>query len=89
MNKDQDEIVSGGNLDIPDGFFVYDLRVDDADPIVEIINDETGEERTLKVPRALAYYLRTHDCGSALMRQKIEENAIRKMQKNLRHILGL
>ena len=86
----------GGVLEIPDGWFVTGANFDIPEPIVHITKEDSvkvysvpTEERTLRVPKALAYYLSTHFCGSYVMRGRIVEDARNCIRTGIKELLGL
>lgn len=91
MRKDQEGQYQGGTLEIPDGFFVCGANFDDDAPYITICPDSANpaEDRKLPVPKALAYYLSVHWCGSEAMHKLIRENERRSVQNTIKEALGL
>ena len=79
----------GGSLTIPDGWFVNKVDLDCHTPYAKIVNDETREEKTVLIPKPLAYYLGTHSCGSDVMRANIEDSTRRSIKNTIKDALGL
>ena len=82
----------GGNIEIPDGWFVSGANFDADGPTITIDNGKSfnaSEERTLSVPKSLAYYLSTHNCGSEEMRERIKDNGRRQVADTIKEALGL
>jgi len=79
----------GGIFEIPDGWFVTGVNFDVEKPYVEITQDNTLKERTLLVPKSLAYFLGTHFCGSHVMRELIQEDTKQFMRTKIKEVLGL
>ena len=81
----------GGSLDIPEGWFVYGADFDSDEPSITICNSNSfnSEERKLLVPKSLAYYLSTHNCGSSEMRERIRDNGRREVRETIKEALGL
>lgn len=48
-----------------------------------------SEEKTLLVPKSLAYYLSIHFCGSDVMRETIQKHTQRKIADAIKRALGL
>jgi hypothetical protein len=89
--SNSDDCVSGSDqtLVIPSGHFVYRCDFDADEPYLTIVKDGDFVETKVPVPRALAYYLRTHSCGSHNMRTIIEEHAKRQTLRHIKEALGL
>lgn len=79
----------GGELKLPDGWFVYRMNCDLPEPYICICNEDTAEEREMPVSKALAYFLSTHDCGSEAMKQNLSDFAKRKIQNDIKDVLGI
>ena len=82
----------GGILEIPEGWFVSGANFDTDEPTITIYNGasfNSSEERKLPVPKSLAYYLSTHNCGSEEMRARIKDNGRRQVQEAIKEALGL
>ena len=80
----------GGVLEIPDGWCVVRADFDVAEPFINIMcMSGACEEKKLLIPKALAYYLGTHFCGSNVMRDLIREHAQREIQNVIKDALGL
>ena len=81
----------GGTIEIPDGWFVTSANFDVEEPYIVIASGQysSDEERTIKVPKAMAYYLSTHHCGSNVMREIIEENTRYDIRNQVKMALGL
>ena len=78
---------------IPKGFFVYRVDLDADEPYVMIESEDYGIEfpegmsNEIPIPKSLAYYLRTHFCGSEQMRKLIEENVKQTFIKEIKESL--
>lgn len=80
----------GGTLIIPDGWFVYMVDLDCQEPYATICKDDDSDEvATIFIPKALAYYLSTHFCGSEVMRELIVEDTRRSIANVVKGALGL
>ena len=79
------------SLVIPANHSVHRCELDGAMPFCEIRPDEGNMEpaTVLEIPFALAYFLRTHWCGSAKMEALIATNATRRVQQAIKDALGL
>jgi len=67
-------------LTIPAGYFIFRVDFDADPPYCRICPSDSyryEDEKDLVIPKALAYYLSTHDCGSKRMRELIEGHAAR------------
>ena len=77
-------------LIIPKGYFVCKCDLDDNPPTCKIASETNFlEEKVLIVPLALAYYLKTHFCGSYKMRNLIENQTRRALQNEFKELLGI
>ena len=75
---------------IKDGWFCYGADFDCKEPHFIIANKNVmADEVKVPVPESVAYYLKTHWCGSQQMHDTIEEGAIRGMRHKLKEILGI
>ena len=85
--------LTGGSLEIPDGYYVNKVDLDCYEPycIINSVNSCGLRNKGQKVliPKALAYYLSVHFCGSDEMHDLIEKNTIRDMQNKIKYILGI
>ena len=92
MNTNEEIAQEDQTLTIPKGYFVCGCDLDKNPPTCEIASfDEESilEEKELIVPFALAYYLRTHHCGSYRMRELIEEQAKRKLRNSFKDLMNI
>lgn len=80
---------TGGSFNIPDGWFVHYVNLDIPEPCASITNEKSGEDKTILIPKALAYYLGTHFCGSYVMRDQIVEDAKRTIRNAIKNALDL
>ena len=75
---------------IEDGWFCNGADFDCKEPYITLCHDtELNKKEKMLIPEALAYYLRTHWCGSQKMHDLIENNAIRGIQDQLKEIIGV
>lgn len=79
----------GGTLTIPDGWFVTGVNCDLPEPSIQITNGTGDEDKKLPVPKALAYFLSVHHCGSMAMRENIEQAARRNVQNEIKRALAI
>lgn len=79
----------GGKLEIPDNYFVYKVDLDHAEPYCTIL--PTGEDKEIKlpIPKSLAYYLRTHFCGSDSYHKNVQDDAVRALQNKIKELLNI
>lgn len=81
---DKDETIT-----IPKGHFVCRCDLDAEEPYIQICHkDDVLKETKVLVPKALAYYLTIHFCGSHKMRNLIVEDTKREIRNGLSEILG-
>ena len=79
-------------LTIPAGFFVDGADFDAEEPFITVSDPEDDDVyKTTKIlfPKALAYYLKTHFCGSEGMRGLIRDHERRKVQEAIQVAIGL
>ncbi len=81
---------------IGEDWFCYQVDCDCEKPYIVLCHKETSEEEKVLVPEQLAYYLRTHFCGSEKMHNSISNSAasgaaneIRKQVADTLHLLGI
>jgi hypothetical protein len=77
----------GGTLSIPDGYFVCNVDLDAEIPFCVICDTKTLNERMLKIPKSLAYYLTTHHNGSTVFRKELMRDAQNILRNKLRNLL--
>jgi hypothetical protein len=78
-------------LVIPDAHSVHHVDLDAAEPYC-LIRPDAGDmepETRLLIPPQLAYYLRTHWCGSQKMHDLIERNTRLGIQEAIKEALGI
>ncbi len=77
-------------LTIPANHFVHMVDFDADQPFLKIspVSNVCGAEIGLKVPKALAYYLSTHHCGSMKMRENYKKDARNDIKNTIFHALG-
>ena len=77
-------------MDIGDDYYVYQVDVDCDKPFAEICHkDDPAISEKISIPHQLAYYLKTHWCGSQKMHDLIEKNAIQGFRHQIKEILGI
>lgn len=79
----------GGSLIIPDGWFVFGADFDCDEPYITITKGSPNSEKKLSVPKALAYYLSMHFCGSKSMHNSLIKTGKYTAHKEIRSALGL
>ena len=90
MSWDPEKKVNGHRpMEIADGYFVTGADFDCEEPFIKVANSECTDEEKMLVPESLAYYLRTHWCGSNKMHDLIRTNAVRDLQSGMRDLLGI
>lgn len=77
----------GGSLEIPDDCFVTRADFDDEEPYIVITEGITSSEKTLPVPKSLAYFLRYHFCGSTHMHNLLIDKGKREIREKIKTIL--
>jgi len=76
-------------LQIEDGWFVYGADFDCDEPYIVLANNDTNEEKRVNVPEQLAYYLRTHWCGSQRMHDLIYDKGVNSTRYKIKEALGI
>lgn len=87
-----DRDLMGGQLSIPDGWFVDGVNFDDDEPSLWISNADAeagDEDRKLAVPKCLAYYLSTHACGSEKMKKVLTTHAKNELRSQIKRALEM
>jgi len=86
----EEDQYSGGFFLLPNGYYVNKVVLD-ADPpfcIVAPKDTYTGDkDKTILIPKALAYYLTTHHNGSVKFRSRIIKDARNELRNQLRSLL--
>jgi len=78
---------------IPKGFFVQKVDLDADEPYAMIESEDysielpEGMSNKILIPKPLAYYLRTHFCGSEQMKNLIERNVKQTFIKEIKESL--
>lgn len=90
----QDDVIAmeDQTMTIPKDHFVCGCNLDDEVPYCTITpKDEFAVEHEKKVliPKALAYFLRTHFCGSYEMHKLITDHAKFEAREKIKEALGL
>jgi len=89
MARDVKDQCVGGTLTIPDGCFVSMVNLDADEPCCMICRESTGDTIRLAIPRALAYYLTTHDIGSKESRERIQRDARNELRRKFKDLLRI
>ena len=78
-------------MTIPSGHFVHKVDLDCDDPYCQVCRESDMEDMKEKIfiPKSLAYYLRTHFCGSESMHELIRTDAVRSCQNAIKEALGI
>ncbi len=81
----------GGSLEIPDGWVVYSANFDAEEPYIVIFpsSGQNDHENKIMVPKALAYYLSTHYCGSEAMENVLRSRGRMEIQNKIKDALGI
>lgn len=72
--------------------FVTKVDLDATDPYCMVQHKDSidvDNEVKVRIPRALAYYLRTHFCGSLAMHDKLIEHGHQEIRSTIRTALGI
>ena len=75
-------------MEIGEDWFCYRADFDCEEPHIILAHKDGGEEEKMPVPEQLAYYLRTHWCGSQTMHDLIANKARESVGKKVRELLG-
>ena len=84
----------GGIIEIPDGWFVHGANFDADEPFILMTKNDgrsnsSEYEKKVFVPKALAYYLSTHFCGSTKMADRLIEQGKWNVRNKIQDALGL
>lgn len=81
----------GGSITIPKDWFVSKVNLDSEEPYVMIESLVYMDAKPVKLPfpKSLAYYLRTHFCGSQAMHDLIADNTRRDIKNTIKQALGI
>jgi hypothetical protein len=88
LKKEKKEI-QNKPMTIKEGWFCYGANFDCKEPHIIIADNDCNKEEKILIPETVAYYLRTHFCGSNQMRDTIRDNAISDMQYKFKELLGI
>lgn len=85
-----DRSLAGGELKIPDGYFVHRIEADADDPYIEICSEDSySDEQKIPLPKSLAYCLSNHDNGSMKMRENLIEQGRKEVRGAIKQAIGL
>lgn len=76
-------------MSIKEGWFCNGADFDCEEPYIIIGNKDCTKKDRILVPETMAYYLRTHFCGSMNMHNGLKEDAVRDMQNKFKELLGV
>ena len=77
-------------MTIKEGWFCSGADFDAEEPFILISNEEHClQEEKILIPESVAYYLRTHWCGSKKMHDSIEKHTTQDFQRQFKEILGI
>ncbi len=78
-------------MTIPAGHFVNHVDLDCDTPYCKVCRESDMEDMKEKIfiPKALAYYLRTHFCGSNDMHENLIKHGRESCQREIKSALGL
>ena len=79
----------GGELYLPDGWFITEVNLDAKEPYAIMANFHSNTTRTKYIPKSLAYFLSTHFCGSKMMRNVIREDMRREIKNTIKEAMGM
>jgi len=85
--KDYDDI--DDTLTIPADYFVNGCDLDADPPYCIILHKDKWDrkdEKKVLIPKALAYYLSTHSCGSEKFRKAVDESAARNERGEIQEL---
>jgi len=87
MDSKEDYSDVDETLTIPAGYFVSRVDLDDDPPycMVSLVNEYQPDKRFI-IPKALAYFLSTHSCGSEKFRKLVENMAARHERREIRDL---
>ena len=73
---------------IPAGYFVHGVDWDANPPICRTVPDtfRYEDEKVLVLPKALAYFLSTHSCGSEKFRTLVDNMAARAERREIQEL---
>ena len=75
----------------PDTMFVHEVNLDCAIPycLCYLINNYEAAPIYFEINKALAYYQKTHFCGSQEMHDNLIKDGRRKVQNEIKEALGI
>ena len=77
-------------MKIEEDYFCYEANFDCDEPFITLCHkDDVAISYEVEIPYQLAYYLRTHHCGSKKMRNLIQEHAVQNIQHKLKELMGI
>lgn len=76
-------------MTIKEGWGCVGADFDCDEPYVVVTNKNCNKKEKILIPESVAYYLRTHFCGSMKMHNGLKKDAIRDMQHKLKELLGI
>lgn len=74
---------------IKEGWGCVGADFDCSEPYITVVNNDCDKKEDILIPETVAYYLRTHFCGSRKMHEGLKKDAIRGMQNKLKKLLGI
>lgn len=77
-------------MTVKDGWFCCGADFDCKDPYILVSSENIcSEEEKILIPEEVAYYLRTHFCGSRRMRDRIRRNTVMDIRDKIKDALGI
>lgn len=79
-------------MNIKEGLFCEGANFDCDKPYISVADPSKSvfsKSEKIEIPESMAYYLRTHWCGSQKMHDLIQKNAKQEIQNKLKEILGV
>lgn len=76
-------------MNIKEGWFCDAADFDSEEPHISVGNNDFTESEKIEIPESMAYYLKTHWCGSQIMHDLIEKHTLQGVQNKLKEIIGI
>ncbi len=76
-------------MSIKQGWGCTGANFDCEKPFIEVTNNECSKTKKISIPESVAYYLRTHFCGSRQMHNGLKADAVRDLQNKFKQIMGM
>ncbi len=89
MDEEKKDEPENTPMTIGDDWYCYNANFDHDEPYVVLCHEHTSEEVKIPVPKQLAYYLKTHFCGSRIMHDHMVDKGRTRLQVELLTLLGI